>query len=240
MRGYAPDPRHGRRLPDSRWPREFALAVGGGQYSGSDRDLPAPGRRPTVSLPGGRPPPPPGSIVTGFPEPVPIMTQRWPRTGSARKLASAVRMQARSRCSDAPRAVGHAPGSPKHGNHRKDPTRFLISEQPRTSWQLRGQPLPFLIAQVMTTEIVIHSGVIYTIPSVTVDETSSASCRWQAGLQRKPWPLPGGCSSAGGRAAGWRPTRGRPARPGRKARRRRLRQAGRRAPRAGRQISVTS
>ena len=69
MRGYVPDPRHGRRLPDSRWPREFALAVGSGQYSGSDRDLPAPGRRPTGQPAGAAcSPPPPGSIVTGFPD----------------------------------------------------------------------------------------------------------------------------------------------------------------------------
>ena len=36
-----------------------------------------------VSWPGRRPPPPARSMMTRFPEPVPIMTQRWPRTGSA-------------------------------------------------------------------------------------------------------------------------------------------------------------
>ncbi len=35
-----------------------------------------------VSWPGRRSPPPARGMLTGFPEPVPIMTQRWPRAGS--------------------------------------------------------------------------------------------------------------------------------------------------------------
>lgn len=82
MRDYVLDPRHGRRLPDSRWPPSSRLPLAAGSTAGATATCPlrAIGRR--ASLPGGRPPPPPGSIV-------------------------------------------------KHGNHRKDPTQFLISEQPR-------------------------------------------------------------------------------------------------------------
>ena len=116
-------------------PRPRPLAAG--STAGATATCPLPGGR-RISLPGSRPPPPPGTIVTGFPEPVPIMTKRRPRTGSARKPAIRCPNVSSPRCSAAPRAAGHAPGSPKHGNHRKDPTQFLISEQPRGSWQLRG------------------------------------------------------------------------------------------------------
>ena len=93
-----------------------AAAIDSEQHSPSDRDLPlrAGGRR--VSLPT-------RSMVTGFPEPVPITARRWPRTGSACKLAIRSPNASSPRCSDAPPAAGHAPGSPKHGNHRKHPTQ---------------------------------------------------------------------------------------------------------------------
>jgi hypothetical protein len=63
------------------------------------------------------------SMVTGFPELVPIIARRWPRTGSACKLAIRSLNASLPRCSDAPPAAGHVPGSPKHGNHREHPTR---------------------------------------------------------------------------------------------------------------------
>jgi hypothetical protein len=61
------------------------------------------------------------SMVTGFPEAVPIIARRWPRTGSACKLAIRSLNASLPRCSDAPPAAGHVPGSPKHGNHREHP-----------------------------------------------------------------------------------------------------------------------
>ena len=61
------------------------------------------------------------TTMAGRPTPVPIMTQRWPHTGSACKSAIPSPNASSPRCSDAPPAAGPVPGSPKHGNHRVHP-----------------------------------------------------------------------------------------------------------------------
>ena len=57
-----------------------AAAIDSEQHSPSDRDLSAQGRR-QAGIPAD------AQHGTGFPEPVPIIARRWPRTGSACKLA---------------------------------------------------------------------------------------------------------------------------------------------------------
>jgi uncharacterized protein DUF2637 len=66
-----------RRVP----PQPQPLTVSSTARTTTIDPLRAGGRR--VSMPGSRPPLPARSMVAGFPEPVPVMTQRWPRTGSA-------------------------------------------------------------------------------------------------------------------------------------------------------------
>jgi hypothetical protein len=70
-----------------------------------------------ISLPGIRLPLSADSKVTGLPGQMPIIAQRWPRTGSARKSAIRSPNASSPRCSGAPPAAGHAPGSPKRSDH---------------------------------------------------------------------------------------------------------------------------
>ena len=74
-----------------------------------------------LSLPGSRPPLPTCRVATRFPEPMPVMTQRWPCTGSACKPAIRSPNASSPRCSAAPPTAGRVPGSPMLGNHHKDP-----------------------------------------------------------------------------------------------------------------------
>ena len=97
-----------RRVP----PQPQPLTASSTARAAATCPLRAGGRR--VSLPTRR-------MVTGFPEAVPIIARRWPRTGSACKLAIRSLNASLPRCSDAPPAAGHVPGSPKHGNHREHP-----------------------------------------------------------------------------------------------------------------------
>ena len=78
--GRAPLRKHG--LPRAARSAPAATADSG-QHSRNDCDLSAQGRRPTGQPPGSRPPRPGGSMVTRFLKAMPVMAQRWPRTGSA-------------------------------------------------------------------------------------------------------------------------------------------------------------
>lgn len=99
-----------------------ALVIDSGQHSRSDRDLSAQDWQPT-GQPAWQPTTLPAcSTVTRFPEPVPITVQRWPLTGSAWKPVIRCPNASSHRCSGAPLAAGHAPGSPMRGECSKRPT----------------------------------------------------------------------------------------------------------------------
>jgi hypothetical protein len=61
------------------------------------------------------------SMVTGLENPIPPMTRRWPRTGSACRPGIRSRSASSPRCSGAPPAAGHVPGSERHGNPPRQP-----------------------------------------------------------------------------------------------------------------------
>ena len=111
-----------------------AVSIDSGRHRRNDRDLSAQGW-PLTDQPA-RQPVTLASVENsdGVPGAGPIMTQRWPRTGSACKPAIRCPNASSPRCSDAPPAAGHAPGSPMHSNHRKDPTRERSHDRliPRT------------------------------------------------------------------------------------------------------------
>ena len=60
-----------------------ALTIDSGQHSRNTRDLPAPGWQSTIKSAGQAATTASAQHDDGFAEPVPTMTQRWPRTGSA-------------------------------------------------------------------------------------------------------------------------------------------------------------
>jgi hypothetical protein len=100
-----------------------ATAVDGGQRSRNDLDLSAQDW-PSEDQPASGPPPLQARrMVKGFSKLTPTITQRWPRTGSARKVAIRCPNASSPGCSDAPPAAGYAPGSPKHGKHPDHPTQ---------------------------------------------------------------------------------------------------------------------
>jgi Protein of unknown function (DUF2637) len=103
--------------------RAPASAVDSGQHSRSGRDRPISVGGQRVNLLVTRPFLPARRMVTGFLKPMPIITQRWPRTGSARMPAIHCPNASWPRCSGAPPVAGHAPGSPQHGNHRQHLTQ---------------------------------------------------------------------------------------------------------------------
>ena len=100
-----------RRVPSQLGP----LTAGSTAAATPIRALRADDRR--ISLPGIRLPLSADSKVTGLPGQMPITAQRWPRTGSARKSAIRSPNASSPRCSGAPPAAGHAPGSPKRSDH---------------------------------------------------------------------------------------------------------------------------
>jgi len=100
-----------RRVPSQLGP----LTAGSTAAATPIRALRADDRR--ISLPGIRLPLSADSKVTGLPGQMPIIAQRWPRTGSARKSAIRSPNASSLRCSGAPPAAGHAPGSPKRSDH---------------------------------------------------------------------------------------------------------------------------
>jgi hypothetical protein len=71
-----------------------------------------------VMPPGTRASPPADSVTMRCLRPALSMTRRWPRTGSACRLAIRCRNAGSPRCSDAPPAAGREPGSPMPGKHR--------------------------------------------------------------------------------------------------------------------------
>jgi len=106
-----------RRVPPQPQPLTASSRAG----ATAIRPLRVGGRR--VSLPGSRLPLPGRGRATARLKPMPVITQRCPRTGSAWKPAILSPNANSPRCSDAPPAAGHLPGSPKHDNHRQHPTQ---------------------------------------------------------------------------------------------------------------------
>jgi hypothetical protein len=103
--------------------RAPAAAIDSEQHSRSDRAPSDQGRRPPAQ-PAGQPATPASEQhVDGAPEADSDNFAAVAAYRSARMPAIRYPNASSPRCSHAPPAAGHVPGSPKHGNHRKHPTQ---------------------------------------------------------------------------------------------------------------------
>jgi hypothetical protein len=115
------------------------------------------GRR--VSLLGSRPSLPVRSMLTACLKPTPIISQRWPPTGSARMPAIRSPNASSPRCSDAPPVAGHVPGSPKHGNHHESNPVVQLRKQSEIVWRAGRK----VAAGCDTASVMGDSGVVRVI-----------------------------------------------------------------------------